>query len=71
MKLFIRLTLCAASICMIIGNLHTSIIALMASILFLLANALSLFYNEIKNYYNRHQDPRLYFIRLWKELQNK
>jgi len=47
-KRAIRLTLCAASACMIWGNLHTSGPSLMASFLFFSANVAALIYNEMK-----------------------
>jgi hypothetical protein len=48
MKLLIRIMLCLASACMIWGNLHTSIPALMASLLFFISNVAALIYNEVK-----------------------
>lgn len=48
MKKFIRILLCLASGCLVVANLRTSKIALVASCLFLLANGLSLIYNEFK-----------------------
>lgn len=48
MKRAIRLTLCAASACMIWGNIHNLGPSLMASLLFFIANVSALVYNEIK-----------------------
>ena len=48
MKRIIRITLCLASTCMIMGNLHNNPWAICASVLFLSANVLALGYNEYK-----------------------
>lgn len=48
MKRAIRISLCAASACMIWGNLHTNAPALTASFLFFISNVAALIYNEMK-----------------------
>lgn len=48
MKRAIRLTLCAASACMIWGNIDNLGPSLMASLLFFIANVMAFGYNEVK-----------------------
>jgi hypothetical protein len=48
MKLFIRILLVIASLCMVIGNWNGSLMAYAASGLFLTANIASLIYNELR-----------------------